>query len=68
MVFIEHFPAKERKMSEKTQRVEVCTCDKCANEAEMTVTCELMPVEDPKKRDPGVEKTGKEVLHLHPLR
>jgi hypothetical protein len=28
-----------------TQKREVCHCEKCGNEAEMTVTCELLEVE-----------------------
>ena len=27
-----------------TERREVCTCEKCGNEAEMTITCELVEV------------------------
>ena len=28
-----------------TEKREVCHCEKCGNEAEMTVTCELVEVE-----------------------
>jgi transcription elongation factor Elf1 len=28
-------------------KVEVCTCDKCGNEAEMTVSCQLIEVREP---------------------
>ena len=31
-------------MAKKTQRVEVCKCENCGNEGEMTVTCELVEV------------------------
>jgi len=36
-------------MTEKTPRKtfrQVCTCEKCGNEAEMIVTCSFEPVED----------------------
>jgi len=36
-------------MSEKEQRIEVCTCKNCGNEAEMVITCEFIPVELEKK-------------------
>ena len=29
------------------KRVEVCNCEKCGNEAEMTITCKLIEVEEP---------------------
>ncbi len=32
-------------MDEKVIRKEVCRCEKCGNEAEMTVVCEVVPVE-----------------------
>jgi len=49
--------AKEVKtMGEKTEKIEVCKCEKCGNEAEMVVTCELVPVEDEEKKAAGVEK------------
>lgn len=41
-------------MAEKKQ---ICSCEKCGNEAEMTITCELVDVET----KPGVvEKKQKE--------
>lgn len=43
-------------MGGKVERVEVCKCEKCGNEAEMVVTCELLPVEDEEKKAAGVEK------------
>jgi hypothetical protein len=43
-------------MGEKTERVEVCKCKNCGNEAEMVVTCELVPVEDEDKKAAGIEK------------
>jgi hypothetical protein len=46
-------------MAEKTQTIEVCKCEKCGNEAEMTVTCELVPVTDPEKRESGVQEQEK---------
>jgi hypothetical protein len=30
-----------------TRKVEVCQCEKCGNEAEMTVTCQFVEVETP---------------------
>jgi hypothetical protein len=30
-------------MADQTKRVEVCKCENCGNEAEMVVTCELLP-------------------------
>ncbi len=41
-------------MTEKRQVIEVCKCENCGNEAEMTVTCELVPVQDPEKKAAGV--------------
>ena len=44
-------------MAEKTLK-QVCHCEKCGNEAEMIVTCQLEPVETdapspaPKSKDP----------------
>jgi hypothetical protein len=46
-------------MTEKRQMMEVCKCENCGNEAEMIVTCELIPVEDEAKRAAGVEKQEK---------
>ncbi|MGB5924333.1 MAG: hypothetical protein WBH36_19055 [Syntrophobacteria bacterium] len=46
-------------MTEKRQMMESCTCENCGNEAEMIVTCELVPVEDPEKKAAGVEKQEK---------
>ncbi|MHC1726458.1 MAG: hypothetical protein AB9866_10690 [Syntrophobacteraceae bacterium] len=34
------------------RKVEVCHCDKCGNEAEMTITCELVEL----KRESGEVK------------
>ena len=28
-------------------KVEVCTCEKCGNEAEMTISCQLLEVQGP---------------------
>jgi hypothetical protein len=30
-------------MSEPKRQVEVCKCEHCGNEAEMVITCELLP-------------------------
>ncbi len=30
-----------------TEKIEVCTCEKCGNEAEMTVSCELVEIKKP---------------------
>lgn len=38
-------------------RVEVCTCDKCGNEAEMTISCSLVELKDETGK---VEKKKKE--------
>ncbi len=46
-------------MTEKRQMMEVCKCENCGNEAEMIVTCELIPVEDEAKKAEGVEKQEK---------
>jgi hypothetical protein len=46
-------------MTETRKMMEVCTCENCGNEAEMIVTCELVPVEDPEKKAAGVEKQEK---------
>lgn len=46
-------------MMEKRQMVEVCKCENCGNEAEMIVTCELVPVDDPEKKATGVEQQEK---------
>ena len=32
-------------MTNPTRIVEVCRCENCGNEAEMTVVCELVPIE-----------------------
>ena len=32
-------------MTQKTQRVEQCHCEKCGNEAEMVVTCQMVEVQ-----------------------
>jgi transcription elongation factor Elf1 len=48
--------SKETGMTEKRQMMEMCTCENCGNEAEMIVTCELVPVDDPEKKAAGVEK------------
>ena len=34
-------------MAEKTHRVEQCHCEKCGNEAEMTITCQMVEVQAP---------------------
>jgi hypothetical protein len=44
-------------MSEETKRREVCTCENCGNEAEMTITCRMVDVED--------EKTGQTLEEKH---
>ena len=46
-------------MTEKREMMEVCSCENCGNEAEMVVTCELIPVEDMKKKAAGGEKQEK---------
>jgi len=46
-------------MTEKRQLMEVCKCENCGNEAEMVVTCELIPVEDEAKKAAGIEKQEK---------
>lgn len=43
-------------MAEKERKVQVCRCDNCGNEAEMTVVCEWVTVkseetEEPKKAE-----------------
>jgi hypothetical protein len=43
-------------MGEKTERMKVCKCENCGNEAEMVVICELVPVEDEEKKAAGIEK------------
>ena len=53
---------EEKTMSKKTERVEVCTCEKCGNEGEMTVTCELVEVE---VEDRKVEKERKSFTCIH---
>lgn len=40
-----------------TEKVQVCTCEKCGNEAEMTISCQLVDVEGPSGE---VEKKQKE--------
>jgi hypothetical protein len=50
---------KENDMTETKKMMEVCKCENCGNEAEMIVTCELVPVEDPEKKAAGVEKQEK---------
>ncbi|MEN6437638.1 MAG: hypothetical protein ABFD97_03550 [Syntrophobacter sp.] len=42
------------------RRVEVCTCDKCGNEAEMTITCEMVDVKTPS----GEVKQKKKETHV----
>jgi hypothetical protein len=49
-------------MSGKKRMVEVCKCDKCGNEGEMTVTCELVQVEEQGK---PVEKEKKSFTCTH---
>ncbi len=39
------------------RRVEVCTCDKCGNEAEMTISCEMVEIKTPAGE---IEKKQKE--------
>jgi hypothetical protein len=41
MMNLRFYTRGEREMTEKR---EVCTCTKCGNEAEMTVTCEFIEV------------------------
>ena len=43
-------------MGDKIEKVEVCKCENCGNEAEMVVTCELLPVEDEEKKAAGVKE------------
>jgi hypothetical protein len=37
-------PAREKSMADK---IEVCMCEKCGNEAEMTVSCQWIEVRSP---------------------
>ncbi|MBW1980746.1 MAG: hypothetical protein JRJ12_05955 [Deltaproteobacteria bacterium] len=46
-------------MGKQTQRVEVCKCEHCGNEAEMVVTCEFIEVEVEEKQAAGVRKQEK---------
>ena len=52
------------KTTQKTFR-QVCTCEKCGNEAEMIVTCSLEPVEGDSQKEAaageGAEKTRKKI-------
>ena len=41
-----------------TRKVEVCHCDKCGNEAEMTISCEMVEIKTPATGQ--VEKKTKE--------
>lgn len=38
--------SKSRGESKMAEKKEVCTCTKCGNEAEMTITCQLIEVEE----------------------
>ena len=38
-------------MGKKTEKIEVCTCEKCGNEAEMIITCGFVPVEREDKKE-----------------
>jgi hypothetical protein len=51
---------EEARMGKKTQRVEVCKCENCGNEGEMTVTCELVDV--PHKHEPARKATKKQEI------
>jgi transcription elongation factor Elf1 len=52
-----NWPAeKDRAMESKVERREVCKCEQCGNEAEMVVTCELLPVDDEQKKAAGVKQ------------
>jgi hypothetical protein len=46
-------------MAGKREMIEVCKCEKCGNEAEMTVTCELLPLKDVEKKATGAKKQEK---------
>jgi hypothetical protein len=53
---------EEDRMGKKTEKVEVCKCEKCGNEGEMTVTCELVDVPVEEKEAP---KKVKHQEHKH---
>jgi hypothetical protein len=48
-------------MSKPTQWVEVCKCENCGNEAEMVVSCELLPVSQ-EKQEPETGKREKKTF------
>ena len=47
-----------------TVRKEVCSCEKCGNEAEMTITCELVDVPVAPECGQEEEKGNPRVLSL----
>jgi hypothetical protein len=55
-----HPPAEVSAMGTSERRVEVCKCENCGNEAEMTVTCEIVTLisetEDGKEKENKQEK------------
>jgi hypothetical protein len=51
---------EEDRMGKKTQKVEVCKCENCGNEGEMTVTCELVDV--PHEHKSGKKATKKQEI------
>ena len=46
-------------MTKQERRVEVCRCENCGNEAEMTVVCELLPLEPTAEEAPPAPKKEK---------
>jgi hypothetical protein len=47
---------EEARMGKKTEKVEVCKCEKCGSEGEMTVTCELVDIPHEHKAGTGATK------------
>ena len=47
------------KPTQKTFR-QVCTCEKCGNEAEMIITCSLEPVEEDSQNETAAGKSAKQ--------
>jgi len=51
-------PIREHRMKQIVKK-EVCRCEKCGNEAEMTITCSLPDKQDDEKTPPEAEAAGK---------
>jgi hypothetical protein len=47
------------KTTQKTFR-QVCTCEKCGNEAEMIITCSLEPVEEETRKEGATGESAKQ--------